>query len=208
MKRKTVVYAGTAILLLAVALAACGSYVGEGDTTTESGLQHIVIEEGDGPSPQPGEIVSVHYRGTLEDGTEFDNSYDRGQPIAFPLGRGMVIPGWEEGIALMKVGDAPPEGFDESLTAPLPVFGLRLAYRVTPRASVTATADWFFLRYDDSSGVLEDFLVMFSHRTWKHVGFAGGLNLWTQKIEFVDDDLLLEVDQGFVGYLAAVTFHF
>jgi peptidylprolyl isomerase len=114
MKRKTAVYAGTAILLLAVALAACGSYVGEGDTTTESGLQHIVIEEGDGPSPQAGEIVSVHYRGSLEDGTEFDNSYDRGQPIAFPLGRGMVIPGWEEGIALMKVGEKatliiPPE---------------------------------------------------------------------------------------------------
>ena len=77
-------------------------------------MQHIVIEEGDGPSPQAGEIVSVHYRGSLEDGTEFDNSYDRGQPIAFPLGQGMVIPGWEEGIALMKVGEKatliiPPE---------------------------------------------------------------------------------------------------
>jgi peptidylprolyl isomerase len=105
MTRKTVVYAGSAILLLAVTLAACGSYVGEGDTTTESGLQHIVIEEGNGPAPQSGEIVSVHYRGILEDGTEFDNSYDRGQPIAFPLGQGMVIPGWEEGIALMKVGE-------------------------------------------------------------------------------------------------------
>jgi peptidylprolyl isomerase len=115
MKRRTVIYASSAILLLlVVALAACGSYVGEGDTTTESGLQHIVIEEGDGPAPQAGEIVSIHYRGSLEDGTEFDNSYDRGQPIAFPLGQGMVIPGWEEGIALMKVGEKakliiPPE---------------------------------------------------------------------------------------------------
>ena len=113
MKRKTT-YAALVILLLAVPLAACGSYVGEGDTTTESGLQYIVIEEGDGPAPQAGEIVSVHYRGMLEDGTEFDNSYDRGQPIAFPLGQGMVIPGWEEGIALMKVGEKakliiPPE---------------------------------------------------------------------------------------------------
>jgi len=105
MKRKTVVYAGFALLLLAVSLAACGSYVGEGDTTTESGLQHIVIEKGDGPAPQAGEIVSVHYRGMLEDGTEFENSYDQGQPVAFPLGQGMVIPGWEEGIALMKVGE-------------------------------------------------------------------------------------------------------
>jgi peptidylprolyl isomerase len=72
--------------------------------TTESGLQYIEIEKGDGPAPQAGQVVAVHYRGTLEDGTDFDNSYDRGQPFAFALGRGMVIPGWDEGIALMKMG--------------------------------------------------------------------------------------------------------
>jgi peptidylprolyl isomerase len=72
--------------------------------TTASGLQYIEVEKGDGPAPEPGQIVSVHYRGTLEDGTEFDNSYDRGQPITFPLGMGRVIPGWDEGIALMNVG--------------------------------------------------------------------------------------------------------
>lgn len=72
--------------------------------TTESGLQYVMIVKGDGPAPKVGEVVSVHYRGMLEDGTEFDNSYDRGQPIAFTLGRGMVIPGWDEGIGLLNVG--------------------------------------------------------------------------------------------------------
>ncbi len=71
---------------------------------TPSGLQYIEIEKGSGPSPQPGEMVRVHYRGTLEDGTEFDNSHARGEPIAFPLGVGQVIPGWDEGIALLNVG--------------------------------------------------------------------------------------------------------
>ncbi len=71
---------------------------------TESGLQYIEIEEGDGPAPQPGDVVAVHYQGTLGDGTEFDNSYERGEPIQFALGRGMVIPGWDEGIALMRKG--------------------------------------------------------------------------------------------------------
>ena len=71
---------------------------------TESGLRIEILEAGDGPKPETGDIVEVHYRGALEDGTEFDNSYDRGQPIAFPLGQGMVIPGWDEGIGLIQQG--------------------------------------------------------------------------------------------------------
>ncbi|MDX1522470.1 MAG: FKBP-type peptidyl-prolyl cis-trans isomerase [Anaerolineae bacterium] len=63
-----------------------------------------MIEEGTGASPEPGSIVEVHYTGTLEDGTKFDSSIDRGQPIQFPLGVGQVIPGWDEGIALLKEG--------------------------------------------------------------------------------------------------------
>lgn len=94
--------------------------------TTESGLQYIEIKKGDGPTPQVGEIVAVHYRGTLEDGTEFDNSYDRGEPIGFALGKGMVIPGWDEGIALMNVGGQakliiPPElGYGAQAVGPIP----------------------------------------------------------------------------------------
>lgn len=71
---------------------------------TESGLQFTEISAGEGPVAESGQIVSVHYTGTLEDGTVFDSSYNRGEPISFPLGAGFVIPGWDEGIAMMNVG--------------------------------------------------------------------------------------------------------
>ncbi len=73
--------------------------------TTASGLQFTLKEKGNGDQAQAGMNVSVHYSGKLEDGTEFDNSFKRGEPIKFPLGQGRVIPGWEEGIAMMQVGD-------------------------------------------------------------------------------------------------------
>jgi FKBP-type peptidyl-prolyl cis-trans isomerase len=74
----------------------------EGVKTTPSGLQYIVITEGTGKSPKATDVVLVHYRGTLLDGTEFDSSYKRNQPISFPLNQ--VIPGWTEGVQLMKEG--------------------------------------------------------------------------------------------------------
>ena len=82
--------------------------------TTDSGLKYIVIEEGDGASPQTGENVTVHYTGTLEDGSKFDSSRDRNRPFSFKLGVGQVIKGWDEGVADMKVGERrtliiPPE---------------------------------------------------------------------------------------------------
>jgi FKBP-type peptidyl-prolyl cis-trans isomerase FkpA len=77
-----------------------------GDTvTTESGLQYIVISSGDGPAPEPGQTVYVHYTGWFTDGGKFDSSLDRGVPFAFPLGQRRVIAGWDEGVALMRVGD-------------------------------------------------------------------------------------------------------
>lgn len=75
-----------------------------GAAVADAEIEYIEIEEGDGEAPEEGSIVSVHYVGALEDGTEFDSSYDRGQPIQFALGRGMVIPGWDQGIAMMKEG--------------------------------------------------------------------------------------------------------
>ena len=69
---------------------------------TESGLQYEVIEEGDGPSPEPDDRLRIHYRGTLLDGTEFDSSYERGEPAEF--GVSQVIPGFSEGLQLMSVG--------------------------------------------------------------------------------------------------------
>jgi FKBP-type peptidyl-prolyl cis-trans isomerase len=76
----------------------------KGATTTESGLAYFMIKEGDGIQASAGKTVSVHYTGKLADGTKFDSSHDRNAPIEFPLGEGRVIPGWDEGIALLKVG--------------------------------------------------------------------------------------------------------
>ena len=73
-----------------------------GVETTESGLQYQVLEPGDGERPEASDVVRVHYKGTLLDGTEFDSSYARGEPAMFALEQ--VVPGWQEGIALMPVG--------------------------------------------------------------------------------------------------------
>ena len=74
----------------------------EGVITTDSGLQYEVLQAGDGPKPGAADMVTVHYRGTLLDGTEFDSSYARGEPATFPLNR--VIAGWTEALQLMPIG--------------------------------------------------------------------------------------------------------
>jgi FKBP-type peptidyl-prolyl cis-trans isomerase len=84
----------------------------EGVKTTASGLQYIVMKEGEGKTPTKDDTVKAHYKGTLIDGTQFDSSYERGQPAEFPV-QG-VIPGWSEALQLMKVGSKyklfiPPE---------------------------------------------------------------------------------------------------
>lgn len=72
--------------------------------TTSSGLAYEDVVVGTGPSPKVGKRVTVHYTGTLEDGTTFDSSRDHGQPFEFTIGVGQVIPGWDEGVMGMKVG--------------------------------------------------------------------------------------------------------
>ena len=74
------------------------------EVTTPSGLKYIDLKVGSGPVPKPGQTVLVQYTGWLTDGTKFDSSYDRGEPLKFVLGRGMVIKGWDEGVSTMHVG--------------------------------------------------------------------------------------------------------
>lgn len=90
-----------------------------------SGLKYTKLKEGQGRACKAGDTVAVHYKGTLDDGTVFDSSYER-EPLEFPLGKGMVIEGWEEGIAGMRPGEKrllviPPElAYGEKSTGPIP----------------------------------------------------------------------------------------
>lgn len=74
------------------------------EVTTPSGLKYVDLKVGDGPTPKTGQTVTVHYTGTLENGTKFDSSLDRGMPADFRIGVGEVIKGWDEGLMTMKVG--------------------------------------------------------------------------------------------------------
>lgn len=102
-----------ALLALALAASACGQGAAPGGApgggvedvvTTASGLQYVDLTVGTGPQPAAGQRVAVHYTGTLDDRRKFDSSRDRNQPLEFVLGTGMVIKGWDEGVATMRVG--------------------------------------------------------------------------------------------------------
>src|SRR5438128_6483195 len=71
---------------------------------TATGLGYLDLVEGKGATPKTGETVSVHYTGWLKSGQKFDSSHDRGQPLQFPIGKGRVIKGWDEGVGSMRVG--------------------------------------------------------------------------------------------------------
>jgi FKBP-type peptidyl-prolyl cis-trans isomerase len=79
--------------------------IASGFKKTESGLRYQIVQNGNGAKAEKGKTVSVHYKGQLQDGTVFDSSYKRNEPIDFLLGMGQVISGWDEGIQLLKVGD-------------------------------------------------------------------------------------------------------
>jgi FKBP-type peptidyl-prolyl cis-trans isomerase FkpA len=105
----------SAFLLIAFITAAAGAaadvprepeaeYTKELKVKTQSGLVYEELQEGTGQESKKGDTVDVHYTGWLTDGTKFDSSVDRGTPFSFKLGAGMVIKGWDEGVAGMKVG--------------------------------------------------------------------------------------------------------
>jgi peptidylprolyl isomerase len=94
--------------------------------TLPSGLSYIITRRGEGRLPAAGEKVQVNYTGLLSSGVKFDSSYDRGRPFTFPLGKGAVIKGWDEGVARLHVGDQatfiiPPKiGYGEKGRGPIP----------------------------------------------------------------------------------------
>ncbi len=94
---------------------------------TSSGLEYIEVEAGAGAQAVAGKTVSVHYTGKFQDGKVFDSSIPRGEPLSFQLGRGNVIKGWDEGIALMKVG-----GKAQLIIPPALAYGERGAGGVIP----------------------------------------------------------------------------
>ena len=106
--------------------------------------------------------------------------------VSLGVGGGLFVAGLKAGIradsTIVEVDE------DGSFTAPLPVVGGRLVYRVNRRMNVLVSADWFFLKYDEYAGVLSDFQFYVTHRTWRHVGFAAGVNLQALNVE-VDDTL-------------------
>jgi peptidylprolyl isomerase len=73
--------------------------------TTPTGLKYTILKAGKGATPKSGQEVFVHYTGTLTNGKKFDSSRDRGQPFSFKVGAGQVIPGWDEALSTMKVGE-------------------------------------------------------------------------------------------------------
>jgi FKBP-type peptidyl-prolyl cis-trans isomerase len=109
---------GSTLALFALVLSACGGSDSGGGaaaggdfkvdsaalTKTASGLQYQDVTAGNGAEARDGQLAVVHYTGWLTDGTKFDSSRDRGEPFSFPIGAGQVIPGWDEGVAGMKVG--------------------------------------------------------------------------------------------------------
>lgn len=106
-------------LSIIAAIAGSPTYAGKETATKEpittpSGLQYTDEKEGTGKIPEKGQVVIVHYTGTLTDGTKFDSSRDRKDPFKFTLGKGQVIKGWDEGLSTMKIGGkrkliVPPE---------------------------------------------------------------------------------------------------
>ena len=101
----------------------------EGVVTTESGLQYEVLEEGEGASPLPTDMVKVHYTGWLEDGTKFDSSIDKGRPATFRLNQ--VIKGWTEGVGSMKLGAKKKFRIPASLA-----YGARGSRSIPPNATL------------------------------------------------------------------------
>ena len=125
------------LVVLALAAAAITYLVanrnsgGGNEVTTASGLKYVDVAEGTGATAQNGQMLTVHYTGTLQNGTKFDSSVDRGKPYVFRLGSGSVIKGWDEGLLGMKVGGK------RKLTIPAALgYGARASGNIPPNSTL------------------------------------------------------------------------
>ena len=143
--------------------------------TTASGLTYVITHRANGKRPTAGQTVLVHYTGTLTDGTKFDSSHDRKEPIAFPLGKGRVIKGWDEGIAQLGVGDK------AVLVIPPQIgYGAKGAGGVIPpNATLIFVVELVDVRGEALSGVLKQIIdtkgldaALAEYRRLKSVGFG------------------------------------
>jgi FKBP-type peptidyl-prolyl cis-trans isomerase len=122
-----------AVAISATSYFACSSGKPGAEVTTSSGLKYVDLVVGSGEPAKAGQVVQVHYTGTLEDGSKFDSSYDHGgQPFSFPLGGGRVIKGWDEGVAGMKVG-----GKRKLIIPPNLAYGDRVQAKIPANSTLT-----------------------------------------------------------------------
>jgi hypothetical protein len=172
-------------------------------------LERTIVLPGDVEFPIEIEVATTLRIGLSK--LQYTYLFHRDKKVTLGIGAGLFVASLGADLsATAEVGPEPQSApaFDASVTAPLPLLGFRLTYKITERWGVIASSDWFLLSYDDRfKGILTDTQVYAAHRTFKHVGFAGGLNLQTFIVELEDDDFLWQVDGGFVGFLGAVTFY-
>ncbi len=127
MNKSKIIALAVAIILIVIGIAMAVDLKLNNQKMNKQGVQIEILKEGAGAVAKNGDIVSVHYVGTLENGTKFDSSVDRGVPFEFTLGAGQVIPGWEIGVEGMRVGEK------RKLTIPsLLAYGERGAGSVIP----------------------------------------------------------------------------
>jgi hypothetical protein len=132
--------------------------------------------------------------------------FHRDPKVKLGIGGGLFVADLKAGIrAAVPLSEDP---IDESFTAPLPMVGGRLSYQVSPKLQFISFADFFFINYEEYSGVLVDVQLFASHQTFKHVGFGAGLNLQTVGVEVDGEDLFWEVSDSFVGVLVLTNFTF
>jgi hypothetical protein len=128
------------------------------------------------------------------------------QKVTLGVSAGLHTTDFEVGIAAQ--GEVIPLNEQETLTAPLPVVGGRLVYRITPRLSALVAGDWFFINYDAYQGNMSDFFTIIEHRATKHFGVGGGINLFSLNVVIEETDITADIRHNFTGAVFYLSFYF